>query len=1204
MSETIFTESQKQALNLKQHISVTANAGSGKTTVLVNRFLEALLNTDCRIEEIVAITFTEKAASELKRKIAESVIIRSKSETNSELLKKVEYVHDHLSSANISTIHAFCAQLLRQFPVEANIDFAFTILEGVDRNILQNDSVVESITKTLEDSSTGIYSELIFTLRNLGKKEIQNILSTLLEKREYVEKMIEPSGIFSTGNTDDNILKYWQRNAEEIIDSVVNNTDWLNSVSKILHSSKSKSAESIKANITQWDENLTKTEKCSLYYNIVKNLLTKEGNLNRNVIGRNTDTSEFFDDTRNIRDGWFEVKEIIETVTDKNFGTYQRTLLRFSRTLVELYKMAIEIYDNKKSEMSYLDYDDLQLLTRRLLENDDIRKRLADKYKYIMIDEYQDTNFLQYEIFLPLLSRLKTGNLFIVGDPKQSIFGFRNAEVEVFERTKYDIANAFEIKTDKQSNIVLAESFRLLTDIVCFVNLVFSSIMKKSKQEYEVEYDELIKGRKNPAHGKIELILSIPGETENEGDKKKQSELIAGECEMIARRILNLHQTKHQIFDRTEISRDFQFKDAAILIRSRTHLKQLEKCFNKFKIPYIISGGIGFYQTQEIYDFFNYFQFLLNNHDDVALVGLLRSPFFVVSDSELYEIANISLETNFWNKFITYVKTELASEYAKRAAIILNDNINYATRLPIPTLVHRIFRQTGWLGTISGIDRGDQSKSNVEKLLRIAREFEGKGFTNLFDFVERLKLLISGEMREGQANIEDGEDAVQILTIHSAKGLEFPVVFVPFLNKSFKYDAPPFIDDKLGLGFKISEETGTDKIEPLNYALLKNLSRSKTEAEEKRILYVACTRAKDMLVLSGSVNNSVTGYLDWVLTGLGIEFDTIKTGNLIIPDALVKTLELVDNKYVTKTIKHNLTIQVYKSLEDIPIESSVAKSLPERKLIGELLVEPLHAHIHRDFFSATQVQTYMNCPTKYFLKYHLGIPEPDIKRVNFYEEEDANDLIRGEITGSIIHNILERFQEFDEVQIKSFIDDYLLNEMSGDVFDSNQVTENISSTIKSFYESGYVKKIFSYPEYKTEFTVNSVFGEDFLTGTIDRLYKNEKGKCCIIDYKTGTFAKNLIEQKAQEFRSQMIFYALLVSRLFNQDEVIATILFTSYPDSPQNFLFNRQDFQEFEALLKSMISEIKCGTFERNEKMCNFCGYQSDGKCIYNPNNF
>ncbi len=1198
MSVTIFTESQKQTLDLKQHMSVTANAGSGKTTVLVNRFLEVLLNTDCRIDEIVAITFTEKAASELKRKIAETISEKLISETNNELLNKLEYAHGHLSSANISTIHAFCAQLLRQFPVEANIDFAFTILEGVDRDILLNDSVAEFIATILKDSSTDIYSELIFTLRNIGKNEVQNILLTLLKKREYVEKMIVSGGIFSDENTDVNILKLWQNNVEEIIDSVVNDTDWLKAASEILDLITTKRAENIKADIARWRIDLPKLERYSLFNNIFKNLLTKEGNLNRIVIGTNTDITGFSDYTRILRDCWYRVKDLIEKVIDVNFVTNQKTLLRLSRTIVALYKILVEIYDNKKGEMSYLDYDDLQLITRKLLENDDIRKRLADRYKYIMIDEYQDTNFLQYEIFLPLLSKLKTGNLFIVGDPKQSIFGFRNAEVEVFGRTKSDIANAVQTQTDKQSNIVLAESFRLLTNILCFVNLIFSSIMKKSNQEYEVAYDELIKGRKNPAHGKIELILSIPGETDNKSKKIKQSELIAGECKMIARRILNLYQTKYQIFDRKEISHNFQFKDTAILLRSRTHLKQLEECFNKFKIPYLISGGIGFYQTQEIYDFYNYFIFLLNNHDDVALVGLLRSPFFVVSDSELYEIANISRDNSFWSKFNTYVKTELASEYAKRAAIILNDNINYATRLPIPILVHRIFRQTGWLGTISGIDRGEQSKSNVEKLLRIAREFEGKGFSTLFDFVERLKLLISDETREGQADIEDREDAVHILTIHSAKGLEFPVVFVPFLNKIFKYDNPPFIDDKLGFGFKILEETNATKIEPLNYTLLKCHSRLKTEAEEKRIFYVACTRAKDILVLSGSRSNSVTGYLDWVLTGLGIELDTIKTGNLIIPEVLVKTLELVDNKYVTKTIKHNLEIQVYKSPEDISIETSIPKLNPEGIKIDKLLIHPLRAHVHRDFFSATQVQTYMDCPIKYFLKHQLGIPEVGTNRLNFNEEEDANDLIHGELIGSIIHNILEHHQTYEEVNIKSFIIDYLLNEVYGDFFNPYEVTEKILFTIKSFYEVEYVKKIFSYSEYKTEFTINSVFGEDFLTGTIDRLYKNEEGKWCIIDYKTGRFAKNIIEQKAQEFRSQMIFYALLVSRLFIQDEVLATILFTSYPDSPQHFLYNKNNFQEFEALVKSMISKIKSGNFERNKRICNFCGYRNYDICL------
>lgn len=1184
MPKTIFTESQKKAHDTKRHLSVTANAGSGKTTVLVSRFIDILLNTDTKIDEIVAITFTEKAASELKKKIADTLNRLFQSELSTDRLKRIEYITNHLPSTNVSTIHSFCSKILRQFPVEANVDYGFSVLDGVDKEILEQESIQESIGEWLNDTSEKRYDELALVLRTLGRDKLQKFIKLFLGKREQIERLLTDEGVLSAGKSDEDVLKLWNDISLEKILAIVNNSNWIDAAEKILKAGNSKKANLIFQTLNGWHTARTDDKKIGLFREIIESMLTQKEELRSDIFGRGVDTSSVSSLVSILKHAWVNSKELINVYCSESKNEHQKILLNITRVILSLYRNALKNYERKKSEKSYLDYEDLQLKTFELLKSNDVQQKLAAKFKYIMVDEYQDTNLLQYEIFRKLLFDLQSGNMFIVGDPKQSIYGFRNAEVEVFEKTKQDITNSqtsdTEIKwqgetvsstpEERKGKIVLAESFRLLGDIVNFVNMVFSKILVRRSHQFEVEYNELLKCRNNSATGKVELMLLKPS-----SEKEK---FIEHECEAIARRILNLFQNKYQIFDAAENPNDFRFKDAAILLRSRTHLKELELILNKYQIPYIITGGIGFFQTQEIYDFYNYFQFLLNRHNDVALVGLLRSPFFVLSDAELFEIANHSNEADFWSKLKSFVQADNVSDYAKRAVTILNDNIIHASRLPIPLLVQRIFRQTGWLGTIAGLQRGEQSRLNVAKLLRLAREFEGKGFANLFDFVERLKTLIKGEEREGQASSESEGNAIQIMTIHSAKGLEFPVVFVPFLDKKFKYDNAPYIDSKVGIGFQANEENSYEnKIDPLIYRFLKQQSHSKTEAEEKRIFYVACTRAKDMLVLSGLLSENSHTALKWVLESINL-----------------KAVEIVEGEYIVD----NLKLQIYTAAEQIEIVSGVTKVVESEKSIGDILTDSRQGQTQSNFFSATQIQSFKDCPMKYFLKYQLGMPEYEMKSVKFNEEDDANDRIYGGVVGSVVHAVLEKYQNYEEEKIRNFILQNLKSEYAVEDEKIVQVINDILLQAKNYFESDFGKTVIQLLEFKTEFTINTVFGDDYLTGTLDRLYKNEEAKWCILDYKTDNINLKNIKTKAKRYYWQMAFYSILVARFFEVGEVEAALVFTKYPDDPQIFKFGKEEINNFEEEIKLVVEKIKSNEFGRNEDMCEYCNYKKDGKCV------
>ncbi|KAB2837599.1 MAG: AAA family ATPase, partial [Melioribacteraceae bacterium] len=260
---------------------------------------------------------------------------------------------------------------------------------------------------------------------------------------------------------------------------------------------------------------------------------------------------------------------------DDNSGSANYELAKFGKTLLEIFEETLALYEEKKSEKGSLDFEDILLNTKKIVSKEYVREKLSEKYEYIMLDEYQDTNEIQYEIFMPILQYLSKGNLFVVGDEKQSIYMFRDADLEIFNRTKNEIEN----KETAASLLQLPHSFRMSPPIAAFTNKLFGELFKDPKLEFnEVKPSELICSKDENEHGQIEIIVA---------DEESESELIS-------KRILKL------LNENTET--EVHFKDIAILCRKRNAFAELEKSFSKYKIPFTIIGGKGYYQRQIIYD--------------------------------------------------------------------------------------------------------------------------------------------------------------------------------------------------------------------------------------------------------------------------------------------------------------------------------------------------------------------------------------------------------------------------------------------------------------------------------------------------------------------------------------------------------------------------------------------------------------------------
>ena len=1225
-----FTRNQKKAHDLNRHISVTAGAGSGKTAVLVHRYLKILLETDLPPNRVVAITFTEKAAAELKQRIVNEVNAKSKTEPYNTQLERVK---TGMLSAQISTIHAFCSRILREYPVEAGVDAGFGVLQGIQQRLALRetiDSTLREIADRPDEDETR--EKLVALLRILGKTRLEGHLGELVNQREVVDRLM--CGLYS--HTDSEILDAWRSYTQSQLSRSLENQfsigNWLHSLDSVLEVATGKNASIVlqlvgfifpqlailtvisiflelapliltedeqirerdssesNAEIDTTKENVGFLVRAANYFQsspsvtnasialellgyifpqlailtVIPTLLelaplivTKGGNISkRDFLGSNTETDPIQENVDFLVPAANYFKSFASITADDEL------LIHVTRSLLAVYDEVQREYEQYKIQAGQLDFDDLQIKVRDLLRQESIHEQLAERYPYIMVDEYQDTNQLQYEILKPLISDFESGNLCIVGDQNQSIYRFRGADVRVFDQTRKDITEYQSALTkaftweeerleasdlEKRGDLHLPENFRLLRNLVGFVNLIFEEIMG-GRNEFEVKYEPLIQGRITNLPGDVELLISSKEEVESE------SEPPVDENELIVARIHHLVRTGETVWEDEgdgEKPRQIRYSDIAILIRSRTRLPEIESALLEAEIPYKITGGIGFYQRQEIYDIGNYLNFLTNSKNDVALAGVLRAPFFGVSDVELYEIAQQSSDKPFWEKVQDYVaRTDQSPTPPIGYAVqILQNHLEICHRIPPSELIRKIVNDTGMVGVLPVGQSGEQRWANYEKLLGIARDFERSGFTDLHDFLERLDLLIEEEEREGQATTQLTSDAVEIMTIHAAKGLEFPVVILPNLDRrATRYDQEPLIDDRLGIGFRpANPDKNYEQSDPGATQLMRGRVTNKRVAEEQRLFYVATTRARDRLILSGTLTEKgeARGWFGWL-------FDALRISGIPSEDELLypMTIQALSGEEATP-ISFDLPIRVIKSLDELDSAQEEMSSPSPPAEFPAFHIKPLIPSSVNKTFSVTELTTYAHCPTRFYLQHQVQVPIPASLPEETAEtvREDANRFLNSKVRETALNT--------DEV----YRDQHMYAEV----------------------------------------------GSHIVTGIADRLFKDSRGLWQVINYETDRIDWEGMDNPADYYRSQIELYALLVHLLYPEQQVIPVTIYATDLAPPHSMEITEEELVDIERTWLERIEAMQVvlnadaigvGRFEKNRDHCRLCPYFVDGECM------
>ncbi|HOF97701.1 MAG TPA: 3'-5' exonuclease, partial [Methanoculleus sp.] len=639
---------------------------------------------------------------------------------------------------------------------------------------------------------------------------------------------------------------------------------------------------------------------------------------------------------------------------------------------------------------------------------------------------------------------------FIVGDPKQSIYLFREADVAQFRHTRDMIERDFGGET-----IALDVNFRSAPSVVEFTNAIFGALMAECGRPWEFLYEPLAPNRSDGA-GSVEILLP-----------QKVRDRAAGrraEADMAAKKIRAIVERGEKSVWRDGESRPAGYGDIAILLERRTNLAYYEWALARYGIPYRVHAGLGFYERQELYDIYNILRFLVNDRDDVALYGALRSPYFGFSDARLFAIAG----TSFWERL-----QRSGDPDAIAAATTLRGWLSVARRLPPARLIRRVIDESGITVIFGGTAGGEQAVANVEKLIAIARASS----VTLADLVEELGRSIDDGEREGDAPLDlTSSDAVSIMTVHAAKGLEFPVVVVPDLAETPRAGgATIMVEGGLRLGVRIPNPAHDYEREDTPILqVLKAEYRQKEEAERKRLFYVAATRAKDHLVLCGVRPDEAPETLAagktrmaWLAHCLGLSPEAYARGEAVL-EALRIPLTL-DPASIPVDVG-----------EAAPVCITVPDGIPAVAPAG-ILPRGTEEHV----YSVSEIERYIRDPAASRMPRFSTIPGPVTRGLAVHE------VFRGREPAAVLSRYGMDVGRAEEYR---------------DLYERFLASPLMQGRIDDRCEVPFVAR------------VNGVMFE----GSIDRLVRRPDGSWVLIDYKTGDAGEYAIQMTVYRHAAEQI----------------------------------------------------------------------------------
>jgi ATP-dependent helicase/nuclease subunit A len=833
--------------------------------VLTERYLSNLRDDGAEVGQIVAITFTDRAARQMRERIRKAVLHHVQDAVSPEEADRWARYLRGLETAQISTIHAFCANLLRQHAVEAGLDPHFGVLEDVLSVNLEGEAL-HSCLQRLLTAPTEAGADLCELVKLHGWSPV------VLAVEHLMRTWDEPGWNAWRQQTSADIAAGWQHYARgqllprylEYLAAArpkIARCLWLLRTTPPLPGSK------MAANAQVLLAELPRLAAARNLADAVEQLVeaAKVGPEKAKA----WPSEEIY---QAVRDALADFREDIRAQNLEQYAAAPEDLPaeavaghRFLRVADE----AARAYRELKHQRGVVDFQDLLVLARNLLrDHAEVRERVQRRIRYLLIDELQDTDPVQMELVRDLCgAELTTGKLFTVGDHSQSIYRFRGANVHLFRDLRQTMPH--------EGRLGLTVNFRSQPALLDFTNALLGHRLEA--------YEPLVAHHAQVNPGPCVEFLWSPWEA-----KENVTEGRIHEATLIAHRIAAMVGNEKLVVERKpegEILRPVRLGDIVLLFRAMNNVHLYERALRDHGLDYYLVGGRAFFAQQEIYDLLNLLRALENPQDAVSLAGTLRSPFCCLSDEALYVLGRFKqgLWAGLHDQATCQQMPGDQQGAADRARRHLDRWRSLKDRLPIARLLGEVFADSGYDACMQLESLGDRKLANLWKLLDLARTFDRSGLFGLAEFIDRLGDLVRSQPREEQAATQpENADVVRLMTIHQAKGLEFPVVFVPDLAAKGRDSSVPVAhwDAQLGCVVRPPADEEPPPFPPFATKLWNAWEAVECWHEDLRTLYVACTRAQDYLVLSAALRRPYGPSTTWMLT-LAERFD-LATGACLV----------------------------------------------------------------------------------------------------------------------------------------------------------------------------------------------------------------------------------------------------------------------------------------------------------------------------------
>jgi ATP-dependent helicase/nuclease subunit A len=1017
---------------------ITAGPGSGKTTVLVEYF-RRLVEAGTDPQRILAITFTEKAAANMRKKLADA-------------FKEDSPLRAALERSWVSTVHAFCARLLKENAIFAGIDPDFYVTDERESYRQQQEAMAAAVSEMFAEHPEAVCA----LIRGLATPEFEELLISAYDAMRGAGITIEEvAGKAPLADDPEDEL------AEALAALGADPLTGWNPAQRIHMKAICHDLEAIAG---------AASPRAALHA-----IEAYSGNLRQLKGGTEAH--------RRVK----AVRDLLERLT----YFYITALYEKERaTLLEIVRRFDGLYRGRKRALGALDFADLEEYAVRLLSDHlEIRSQVQKQFEHVLMDEFQDTNGQQARL-VELVRR--ADRFYAVGDVNQSIYGFRHAEPEVFRRYRGDVERRGRRVVD------LAGNFRSRPDILRAVETIVGH--REGIEPRRLTAERVFP---QPRPVSVELIKVLGPDAD---------EALRGEGRWVARRIQELVQSQGGAGGSACQDTPFTFKDIAVLIRNTEVIPQFTEAFEVAGIPYVVHRGKGFFDAREVKDLYHLLRVIANPRDEVSLAAVLRSPLVAASDEALLSLRLIG--GNIGESLMRLgANSHLALDDFEKLARFRDRLRGWRIRreqVPFDRLLAEAIDDCGYRCEGQG-----PGWMNVEKFLAQAGEASSR--MSLDAFVELVSRLRDDNVREPEAPPEDATDAVAVMTVHSAKGLEFPVVFVAALHKGIENSTPVVAFSRhSGLGARWrNPATGKDKSDLFLHDI--NAERKQRETEEShRLLYVAMTRAEQHLVLSFSGKGKPKNWAKTVTEELGLTLDSPRDEvlSLAAPDGREWKLRVLVTGGGTDAFVCQPEV----------VENRLAggSACPTKDTV-EWLAPPQADGQHDANATVTAVAAFAKCPREYYLGLYLGFegrPAPGRSS----EGTAASPMEFGTRVHALLAGNTPATRSPAPPDVKAM------------------------AMAEVFKQSALGRRVARASRVEREFDFLMAVDGLVLRGQID-LWFEEGGESIIVDYKTDAVNANEAHQRAQDYAMQLRLYALAVERMTRRPIDHAWLYFLR-PNSP------------------------------------------------------